>query len=107
MQLTRNVFTPSTKLMLIANGLGAVLYVFAASRGGWAVPQERAAGISAITGEPFVWFLNILPVITLFFVINLIWGLRILKSRKWYVGQAWLIAAAVWAIAVTIDFAHH
>ena len=46
-------------LLLIANFFGAVLYVFAASRGGWAITAERAAGIYATTAEPMIWAFNI------------------------------------------------
>ncbi|ADV84289.1 hypothetical protein AciPR4_3536 [Terriglobus saanensis SP1PR4] len=93
--------------LLMLNAVGAVLYVFAASRGGWAIPEERAAGIHVTTGEPFVWFLSILPIVTIFLVINLAWGTGILTRRHWQGGRLWLMAAVVWLGALAVDFAHH
>jgi hypothetical protein len=105
---------PSTRMsigaqsiaLLVANVIGAILYVFAASRGGWAIPAERAAGIYTTTGEPFVWFSNILPIVTIFLMINVAWVI-ILIRRQWNGGRFWLLAAVVWLAAVLIDFAHH
>jgi hypothetical protein len=107
MQLTRVSFIAQSIALLAANVIGAILYVVAASRGGWAIPEERAAGIYTTTGEPFVWFVNILPIVAIFFVINLAWGAGILTRRNWQSGRLWLLTAAVWLGAVVIDFAHH
>jgi hypothetical protein len=94
--------------LLVLNMVGATLYVIAASRGGWAIPEERAAGIYTTTGEPFVWFSSILPIVATFLVINVAWGAVILARRRWKGGLFWLLAAAVvWLGAVVIDFAHH
>jgi hypothetical protein len=92
--------------MFVANVVGAMLYVFAASRGGWAIPAERAAGIHTTTGEPLVWFLSILPIVLIFIVINVAWTI-ILGRRLWSGGRFWLMAAVVWLGAIVIDFAHH
>ena len=92
--------------LLVANVIGAILYVFAASRGGWAIPAERAAGIYTTTGEPFIWFLNILPIVAIFLVINVTWAV-ILARRQWNSGRFWLLALLGWLTAVVIDFAHH
>jgi hypothetical protein len=91
---------------LVANVVGAILYLFAASRGGWTIPAERAAGLDTTTGEPFVWFLEILPIVAIFFVINVAWTI-ILARRQWSGGRFWLLAAATWLVAILIDFAHH
>jgi hypothetical protein len=106
-QLTKTSFSTQSTALLLANVFGAVFYVFAASRGGWAIPEERAAGTYTVTGEPFVWFLNILPVIAIFFVINLVWGVRIITGRDRCGSLLWLLTAAIWIVAVIIDFAHH
>jgi hypothetical protein len=106
--------TQSTKVLvrkqsiafLLANVAGAILYVFAALRGGWAIPQERAAGIITTTGEPFIWFSSIAPVVAVFMVINVAWTI-ILSRRHWSGGRYWLLAAGVWVVAIAIDFAHH
>jgi uncharacterized membrane protein len=75
------------------------IYVFAASRGGWAIPQERTAGINTTTGEPFIWFSSIAPVVTVFIVINVAWMI-ILSRRRWSGGRYWLLAAGVWVAAI-------
>lgn len=92
--------------LLVANAVGGILYVFAASRGGWVIPAERAAGISTVTGEPFVWGLHVFPIVAVFFVINVAWAI-ILARKHWSGGRFWLLAAVVWLVAIVIDFAHH
>jgi hypothetical protein len=92
--------------LFVANVIGAILYVFAASRGGWANPVERAEGIYTTTGEPLVWFINILPIVVIFFILNVAWTI-ILTRRQWRGGRFWLLAAVVWLAAIAIDFAHH
>jgi hypothetical protein len=82
------------------------MYVIRASTG-WAIPQERAAGIYTLTGEPFVWAVAVLPIVVVFALLNLIWGAYICVNKRWRSGYFWLMAAAVWLIAVCIDFAHH
>jgi uncharacterized membrane protein YoaK (UPF0700 family) len=85
--------------------IGALAYLIRASSA-WAIPQERAAGSRSITGEPFVWFLAILPIIVFFFVLNVVWGAVIVR-RKWQAATFWLLTALVWLGAVANDFAHH
>jgi hypothetical protein len=97
---------PQLIAFLVANVVGATLYVFAASRGSWAIPEERAAGINTTTGEPFVWVLSILPIVAMFLVINLAWTI-ILARRHWSGRRFLLLAAVVWLAAIVIDFAHH
>gem|GEM_PF-1729129 len=106
-QRTKNPSKAASITLLLLNVVGAAFYVFAASRGGWAIPQERAAGINVTTGEPFVWFLHILPIIAIFLVVNLAWGTGILTRRFWQGGRLWLMAAVVWLGALAVDFAHH
>jgi hypothetical protein len=60
-----------------------------------------------ITGEPFVWFAGIFPVVAIFFVLNLAWVALIVARRRWRSGRFWLLAALCWLIAVWADFAHH
>jgi hypothetical protein len=105
MQLPRESFSVPSIALLFLNVVGSILYVVAASRGGWA--EERAAGINTTTGEPLVWFLNILPIVATFFVINVAWGAAILARRQRKGGLFWLLAAVVWLGVVVIDFAHH
>jgi hypothetical protein len=49
--------------MFIVNVGGTLLYLWVASLA-WVVPEERAAGISSMTAEPFIWSLGALPVFT-------------------------------------------
>ena len=74
---------------------------------GLAIPEARAAGIHTTTGEPFVWFLSILPIVATFLVINVGWGAVILARWQRKGGLFWLLAAVVWLGAIAIDFAHH
>jgi hypothetical protein len=97
---------PGGLALIVLNAIGAIVYVFRASPS-WAIPQERAAGINSITGEPFVWFAGILPVAAVFFLLNLIWGSLILVRGRWKSGSFWLLAALIWCVAIGIDFAHH
>jgi hypothetical protein len=90
--------------LLLANLVGAIIYVFVASHS-WAIPQEH--GLHPTTGEPFVWALYVLPIWALFSTLDLIWGVVIASRKQWRNGRFWLAAACIWVIAVTIDFAHH
>jgi hypothetical protein len=100
---------PAKKWSLVLLGLdaiGAGVYVLLASRA-WVIRQECEAGLNSVTGEPFVWFISIVPVITVFFLLNLAWGIIILKRRQWKTGRMWLAGAAIWIVAAVIDFSHH
>jgi hypothetical protein len=90
--------------MVAANVIGAIIYVVRASAA-WAIPQER--GLHSETGEPFVWFGAIVPIIAVFALLNIFWAGYICFSRRWRSGYFWLMVVAVWLIAVCIDFAHH
>jgi hypothetical protein len=92
--------------LLLLNIVGAVVYVYRASPS-WAIPVERQAGIYTTTGEPFVWFTGILPVLTLFFIVNLVWVALIITRPQWRSNRTWLLAAICWLAAVWVDFAHH
>jgi hypothetical protein len=97
----------SWSLVLLAlNVIGAGAYVLLASRA-WVIPQECKAEIHTTTGEPFVWFSSIAPVITVFFLLNFAWALMILRRRQWNTGRMWLAAAAIWIVAAIVDFSHH
>lgn len=106
MQPPKSTVDTQSIAFLIANVAGAILYVFAASRGGWAISQERAAGINTTTSEPFIWFLSVVPVVGVFVVVNVAWSI-ILSRRHWSGHRYWLLAAVVWLTAIVIDFAHH
>jgi len=95
---------PIPLALLVLNAIGALIYMFRASPG-WAIPEER--GLHSTTGEPFIWFLGILPVVAFFFVLNATWGAMILGRRQWRSGRLWLLAALCWLVALWVDFAHH
>jgi len=103
----KNLPTKRWSIVLItANVVGAVIYLFAASHG-WVIPQERAARLRPVTGEPYVWALYVLPVCVVFFVLNVTWGAFILARKEWRTGVPWLSTIPIWLVAVAIDFAHH
>jgi hypothetical protein len=110
MLLTMSNETNSRKLwplvLLTLNAFGASAYVLLASHAR-VIPQECDAGIHTTTGEPFVWFGSIAPVIAVFFLLNLLWGIVILRRGQWDSGRMWLAAAAIWVVAAIIDFSHH
>ncbi len=93
-------------VVLLANVVGAVIYVLRA-RNGWVIPEEEANGIHVITSEPMIWALSILPVCVVFLLVNVIWGGTIALRRRWVQGRIWLVSALIWIVAIGIDFAHH
>jgi len=105
-QVTR-FSTAESVVLLLLNVLGAIGYDIAASRGGWKIPEEAAAGINVTTGEPFIWALSVFPIVAAFSVINVAWGASILSRRQWKAGYYWALTAFVWLGAVVIDFKHH
>jgi hypothetical protein len=74
-------FIPVT--LFLSNVIGAVVYVIRASMGGWVDPRTGPASVS---GEPFIWFLAILPVVVFFFALNLAWMIVIVR-RRWRVAR--------------------
>jgi hypothetical protein len=106
MKPTRISVSTQTIALLFANVVGAIGYVMAASRGGWAIPAERAAGLYVTTGVPFIWFLQILPIVASFFVIKAVWAI-VLARRHWRGARYFFIGVLIWLVAIAIDFAHH
>jgi hypothetical protein len=49
----------------------------------------------------------VVPIFTIFFVVDVVWGGLILVRRQWRSGYLWLLAALIWLVAAVIDFAHH
>jgi hypothetical protein len=92
-------------VLLILNTAGICAYLWRVSFA-WVIPEERAMGIP-ITGEPFIWFAALLPIVAIFFSLNLSWGIVIPAGRQWNSGRYWLMVAMLWLIAVVVDFAHH
>jgi hypothetical protein len=95
---------PVSLALLVLNAIGAVIYVVTASPS-WATQQEH--GVVPITGEPFVSFAGVFPIIAGFLLLNLAWGTLILGCRRWSSGRYWLSTIPLWLVAVLVDFAHH
>jgi len=91
-------------ILLVINVAGAFLYVWRASFS-WAIPEEK--GLNSITGEPFIWAVAVLPVFAVALLMNISWGVIILRRRRWASGRLWLFTATIWLVAIAIDFAHH
>jgi len=91
-------------VLLIANIVGVFVLVSRASLG-WVTHEDHQ--LHAITGEPFIWFMSIFPVVVSFVVVNV--------ARTWLIiarGQRRqrlfsLLTAAAWLIGIGIDYAHH
>ena len=90
--------------LLVANLMGAVVYLLAASPS-WAIPEER--GMQSTTGEPFVWVLFVVPIFASFGLLNLFWATAMFWGKRWQSYRMLFAAAAVWLVAVCVDFAHH
>lgn len=88
---------------MAANAVGIVLYLRLASRG-WRIPQEH--GMVPVAGEPFVWALA-LAVLGAFFLADIVWGGLLLRGRESKRRLWWLVTAAVWLLAIGIDFSRH
>jgi hypothetical protein len=88
---------------MAANAVGIVLYLVLASRG-WRIPQEH--GMVPVTGEPFVWALAV-PVLGVFLLADIVWGGLLLRDRQSKRRLWWLVTAAVWLLAIGIDFSRH
>jgi hypothetical protein len=86
-----------------ANAVGIALYLVLASRG-WRIPQEH--GMVPVTGEPFVWALA-LPVLGVFLLADIVWGGLLLRDRVSKRRLWWLVTAAMWLLAIVIDFSRH
>lgn len=101
-KVSRASFVKATNSILLSlNVLGALVYLKRAAIS-WAIPQEQ--GLNAITGEPFVWAAAILPIVAVFFLLDVTWAAFIVKTWK---SRLWVVVAIVWLAVVAIDFAHH
>ena len=87
---------------MVANGIGIVLYLLLASRG-WRLPEDSDL---PVTGEPMVWSIA-LPVLGVFFLADIVWGVLILRSRESKRWRWWLVTAAVWLLAIALDNSNH
>ena len=90
--------------LLIVNLVGASLYVWLTSHS-WALPQEK--GLNSTTGEPFLWAMAVVPTLTVALLIDVPWGVIILKRKHWSSGRLLLFVGVIWVIAIAIDLVHH
>lgn len=88
----------------LANAVGAVFYLVGTSHG-WVNPAEH--GMIPVTGEPFVWALAAFPILAVFTLINIMWGVLLLRRRRCHGGRVWLATAVLWLVVIWIDFMHH
>jgi hypothetical protein len=88
---------------MAANAVGIVLYLLLAARS-WRIPEEH--GMIPITGQPFVWALAT-PVFGIFLLADIVWGVLLLRDRQLKRWLWWLVTAALWLLALVIDFSHH
>ncbi len=91
-------------ILLAVNVIGAVVYIWRSSFS-WVIPQEK--GLNSTTGEPFIWAVAVVPVLVVALLVNVPWGVVILRRRQWRSGRLWLLVGLIWLAAITIDFAHH
>ncbi len=106
--MQRMRFSNAESIILFAlNVLGAIGYEVAGSRRGWKIPEEVAAGMDVTTGEPFIWFMSVLPILAAYFLINVAWSACILSRRQWKSSMYWVLTAFIWLGAAVIDFKHH
>ena len=92
--------------LFLINVTGAIVYLHAVKLS-WVLPNEQAAGIHVVTGEPFVWFAAVLPFIIAFGLLDAVWGVFICVRKTWRGGYFWAATVVIWLIALVIDFAHH
>lgn len=93
-------------VLFIINLIGALAYVRAVEPS-WVIPQERAAGIHSVTGEPIVWAGAVLPFIVGFGLLDAFWGICLFILKNWRSGYFWLATVVIWIVTLGIDFAHH
>ena len=91
--------------LVITNIVGVLAYLFFASWS-WAIPGEE--GLNSMSGEPFIWALGALPILMIFFLLDVAWGLLFI-FRKRAAGNlyAYVIVGLMWLAAITLDFSRH
>ena len=82
------------------------VYLVRASQG-WYVPAYDVPGQHTITGEPFVWFAAILPVVLFVSVMDLTWAALLITRKAWRRECSWLVSTALWVLTCAIDNLHH
>jgi hypothetical protein len=92
--------------MLVANALGVLLYLWRA-HDAWFIPEERAAGINTVTGEPLIWALGVFPVWAAFFLADAAWVAITVAENLPRRLVLFALVSAFWVVGVIIDFAHH
>lgn len=68
------VIDPWGVSLLTINAVGAAGYVTAASHA-WADPRVP------VTGEPFIWAFTVFPIWAVFLLVNVAWGISILRRQ--------------------------
>jgi hypothetical protein len=84
---------------LLANGLGAMAYLWLSSRT-WIEPELRGENVGR-AGDAVVWFGTALPVFIGFVVANFVWFLR--GARRGQRRQPMMLAAILWMAVIGMD----
>ena len=98
-----------TKIILAINAIGALIFLFVASR--FWVESELAGIPGASGGAPIIWFLVTVPII-LFFVLSnfgvVAWAFIVRRKRGvWPVSNFIWLSIPIWLSALVIDNLHH
>jgi hypothetical protein len=94
---------PGDIVYMAINAIGIAIYLRLASNG-WRIPEEH--GMVPVTGEPFLWAFA-LPVLGIFFLIDIAWGVVLLRNKDGKGGLWWALVAVSWIVALVVDFYHH
>jgi hypothetical protein len=97
------------KWWLAVNAVGLVAFLYLASET-WREPELRGQEV-ATAGVAFVWALSALPVLFVFFVIDVVWLSRAIalgfRSQEWRPTVVAMGAGAIWVGAVVLDHINH
>src|SRR4051794_10838061 len=95
--------SPLNVVLVGVNLAGMLLYLHFASLA-WRIPEEVAAGIDSVTGEPLVWAGFVFPIWAAFLLVNAVWVLVGRRRGARPNVAAWLLVSLGWEVSLAIDF---
>lgn len=100
----RDIAWRTLDVCLVAiNALGIGWYLLSASKL-WPSPGEKEAGAGAAFGDSFYWAFYILPIIAVFWLVDIGWQLTLkLKGRGKFPVYCLYSAVALWGAALLFD----